>query len=213
MLTLDFIIPVSDEAWANAYEQTNNQERATIKTSIAISRAIYGEQANSQAIQTKHLGFKFNLNKAPAPWVLCLINGKTEVKAALASALATARFAKADNIFVIFLSQPAHYELCSLELCGISQAYITHKMPENDDWNQLFTSLLTYGSQGCIMLFGDFSEHISQLYKHDFPIWNCPKQSQASFSQHLQDCAFNSNLKPDFFHFTSVHIALEQEDV
>ena len=144
---------LDDALRQSAYDALPPQRRASLKTTLALVEAVYGQHGASWIGQHRpELGFSHSLHKNPAQWTLCVLGAGFAAAPRLAAAIMTARLAGQENILLAWEGAPEDPSLLTvLDLTGIERAYASSK----PDWKAVETALReNCGPDGRVMLFG-----------------------------------------------------------
>jgi hypothetical protein len=123
----DLLTPVSDKAFAFAYEHVQAPLRAHIKNTLALHMACFGEMPSSlqTRAQSIPLGYAHASYNIPAHWSLIALGEGFASAPRLAAVLMCARLAGVRHILPVRFGAgdfpPAL--LCAMELAGIEDAY------------------------------------------------------------------------------------------
>lgn len=119
---------VSDDVLGAAYERTDPRHRGWIKTTLALTEAVYAPLPSrmEERRESAASGFGQHTIGETVPWVVLLLGAGYASAPRLASAIMTARLAGVDDIIAVTLDSPQSIlpeVIAALELTGVEQLF------------------------------------------------------------------------------------------
>ncbi len=136
---------ISEEAFAKAYDAISPEQRARIKTVLALVRAVHGEEAMlaEERIIKSGTGFGYARRTIPAPWALLVAEPRTFSAIHMAAAIMPAHLAGVRHVAALWTGETPVPEtvLAALELSGVEHAFV---LPPLADLKSVLAGLIMY---------------------------------------------------------------------
>lgn len=129
-------IRLSDDALAEAYEQSPAAHRALVKQCLALLHALWGESCEEESTRRvdKARGFCATRQSRPAPWALFVVSAEYNAPTRLAAALMPALLARVPHVAVLCVGgMPSVGTRIALELAGIQDIFCPSTISEVED--------------------------------------------------------------------------------
>ena len=195
---------VDDAARAGAYERLSDQARSRLKTSMAITTSVWGEQRVPRQVVTESpwSGYRIARSERPADWAVFLI-GPATPPALLCAALTCCRLAGVGEVAAILAGKPVHDGvLVSLDLCGIEPVFLM-----NDSQAATFIDYAETLGAGRIIISGASSVLAARAFRYGHRCYDLDTAVTASLDETLAGCDILADLSPGFFLDLSIDVS------
>lgn len=136
---------VPEEVFARAYDGVSPEQRAGIKTVLALVQAVHGEEAtfSEQRVIRSGTGFGWSRRTVPAPWALLILEQRTFSAIHTAAAVMPAHLAGVRHLAALWMGEspvPATVA-ATLELSGVENAFV---LPPLADLKSVLAGLIMH---------------------------------------------------------------------
>lgn len=162
---------VPDEFLDACYETASAQQRAWIKTTLALVQCVHQERPSREERTIRHAekGFGATVRRSPAPWTLLVPGERFGSAPRLAAALMVARLAGVTRLVAALPRQPTPSIAAALVLAGVEHVLT----PASDRLPDLLEHLAETAGRGRLLLFcADHETLRRRALEAAVPMWS-----------------------------------------
>lgn len=162
---------VPDEFLDACYEAASAQQRAWIKTTLALVQCMHHERPSLEERTVRHAekGFGMTVRRSPAPWALLVPGDRFGSAPRLAAALMVARLAGITHLVAALPRQPSPSIAAALVLAGVEHVLA----PASDRLPALLEHLAETVGRGRLLLFCAAQEKLRhRALEANIPTWS-----------------------------------------
>lgn len=162
---------IPDEFLDACYETASAQQRAWIKTTLALVQCVYHERPSREERTIRHAekGFGATVRRSPAPWTLLVPGDRFDSAPRLAAALMVARLAGVTYLVAALPRSPSPSLAAALVLAGVEHVLT----PTSDRLPELLEHLAGTVGRGRLLLFCADQERLRhRALEAGIPTWS-----------------------------------------